>query len=55
MRGSAEPGAGPAESAGTAGGSSVGERLRELVGLHADGILTDEEFTAVKAKLLGGF
>jgi hypothetical protein len=29
------------------------ERLKELGQLHADGILTDEEFAAEKAKVLG--
>jgi len=34
--------------------SDIGRRLRELAGLHGDGILSDEEFAAAKAKLLGG-
>jgi len=29
-------------------------RLRELADLHKDGILSDDEFAAAKAKLLGG-
>lgn len=33
---------------------SLSERLRELAGLHAEGILTDEEFAAAKATLLTG-
>lgn len=33
---------------------SLSDRLRELASLHADGILDDAEFTAAKAKLLGG-
>ncbi len=31
---------------------SVTERLKELAQLHADGALSDEEFTAAKAKVL---
>lgn len=31
---------------------TLAERLRELADLHRDGILSDEEFTAAKAKLL---
>ena len=31
---------------------TVGQRLRELAELHRDGVLSDEEFTAAKAKLL---
>ncbi|WP_157805193.1 DUF2510 domain-containing protein [Mumia flava] len=34
-------------------GSTVGERIRDLAALHRDGILSDEEFAAAKAKLLG--
>ncbi len=33
---------------------SIGDRLRELADLHREGILSDEEFTSAKAKLLGG-
>ena len=33
---------------------TLAERLRELAGLHSDGILSDDEFAAAKAKLLGG-
>jgi hypothetical protein len=28
-------------------------KLQELAGLHAQGVLSDEEFTAAKAKVLG--
>lgn len=31
----------------------ISDRLRELAGLHRDGILSDEEFAAAKAKVLG--
>ena len=34
-------------------GPTLAERLRELAGLHQDGILSDDEFGAAKAKLLG--
>jgi hypothetical protein len=33
-------------------GSTVAARLRDLAGLHADGIITDDEFEAKKAELL---
>ena len=33
---------------------TLADRLRELAGLHAEGILSDDEFAAAKAKLLGG-
>jgi hypothetical protein len=37
-----------------AGGSAVDyEQLKQLGELHAAGVLTDEEFAAAKAKLLG--
>jgi hypothetical protein len=33
---------------------TLAEKLRELADLHKDGILSDEEFAAVKGRLLGG-
>jgi len=39
---------------GAAPAPSVAECLRELADLHRDGVLTDEEFAAAKAKVLGG-
>lgn len=36
-----------------AGATSLSSRLRELSDLHKEGILSDEEFAASKAKLLG--
>jgi hypothetical protein len=33
---------------------TLADRLRELAGLHAEGILSDEEYATGKAKLLGG-
>jgi hypothetical protein len=43
--------AAPAPAAG--GGDDVIEQLTKLGALHEQGILTDEEFAAQKAKLLG--
>jgi len=45
-----------AEDAGTgqaAEPSSLSGQLNQLIDLHSQGTLTDEEFTAAKAKLLG--
>ena len=42
----------PAAPAPAAGGDSVGQ-LKELADLHQSGALSDEEFAAAKAKLLG--
>lgn len=44
----------PAKTASASDSPSVAGRLRELAELQRDGILTDEEFAAAKAKLLGG-
>jgi Short C-terminal domain len=44
------PPAGP----GPAGGSSIADQLNQLVELHKQGALTDEEFAAAKAGVLGG-
>ena len=46
-----EEGAGAAAPA--AGGSSDIEQIKELAALHEQGILTDDEFAAQKAKILG--
>jgi len=43
----------PAPPAAEAGGSSTIDQLKELGELKAQGILTEEEFAAQKAKLLG--
>ncbi len=48
----APPAPAPA-AAPAAGGSSVIDQLKELGELKAQGILTEEEFAAQKAKLLG--
>jgi hypothetical protein len=42
----------PAAAAPAAGGASVIDQLKELGELKAQGILTEEEFAAQKAKLL---
>ena len=42
----------PAPTAAAASGSSTIDRLKELGELKAQGILTEEEFAAQKAKLL---
>jgi len=43
----------PVASSQAPAGPSVGDRLRELAALHKDGILSEDEFAAAKAKLLG--
>ena len=48
----AEPAPAPAP-ASDAGDASVGDQLQQLATLRDQGVLTDEEFTAAKAKLLG--
>ena len=47
------PEAAPAPAATADGGDSVIDQLKELGELKAQGILTEEEFAAQKAKLLG--
>jgi Short C-terminal domain len=47
----APPAAPPPAAAG--GGSDVTAELERLAGLRNQGVLTDEEFAAAKAKLLG--
>ncbi len=43
----------PAAAAAPAGEGSMIEQLKQLGELHEQGILTDDEFAAQKAKLLG--
>ena len=43
----------PAAPAAAAGGVDIVAELQKLSGLHQQGILSDEEFAAAKAKLLG--
>jgi hypothetical protein len=52
----AAPAPAPAPAAPPAGGMSeeAMNQLKELAQLHDQGILTDEEFAAQKAKILGG-
>jgi Short C-terminal domain len=45
--------AAPPQAAAPAGGDSTIDQLKELGELKAQGILTEEEFAAQKAKLLG--
>jgi putative oligomerization/nucleic acid binding protein len=40
--------------AAPAGGSSVADQLQQIAGLHQQGVLSDDEFAAAKAKVLGG-
>jgi hypothetical protein len=47
------PAAAPAPAAAAAGGSTI-DQLKELGELKAQGILTEDEFAAQKAKLLAG-
>jgi hypothetical protein len=47
----AAPPAAPAPA--PAAGSSMGDQLAKLADLHQQGVLTDDEFAAAKAKLLG--
>jgi Short C-terminal domain len=50
--GQQEDAAPPAEPAAAPAPDPV-EQLKELASLHSQGVLTDEEFAAQKAKLLG--
>lgn len=49
---SAQPVAAPAEPAGGLSPDAI-EQLKSLAQLHDQGVLTDEEFDAQKAKVLG--
>lgn len=49
----AQPAPAPAPPAPAAGGASVIDQLKELGELKEQGILTEDEFAAQKAKLLG--
>ncbi len=49
----AQPAAAPAPAPAPAGEASVIDQLKELGELKSQGILTEEEFAAQKAKLLG--
>lgn len=43
----------PAGTGGNAGAASIADQLNQLADLHARGVLTDEEFAAAKAGVLG--
>ena len=43
----------PVESQASSGDASPASKLREAAALHQDGILTDDEFAEIKARLLG--
>jgi hypothetical protein len=45
--------AAPAAPAPAAGNSDMIQQLKDLADLHSQGILTDDEFAAQKAKILG--
>lgn len=49
----AAPVAAPAQSAPVSAASDLNAELERLAGFHQSGVLTDEEFTAAKRKLLG--
>jgi Short C-terminal domain len=49
-----QPQAAPAAPAAAPGGTDVSGQLQELASMHASGALSDEEFAAAKAKVLGG-
>ena len=40
--------------AAPAGGPSVADQLQQIAALHQQGVLSDDEFAAAKAKILGG-
>jgi hypothetical protein len=43
----------PPPQAAAAAGPSMTDQLQQLAALHQQGVLSDEEFAAAKAKLLG--
>jgi hypothetical protein len=47
------PPAAPAPAAAPAPSSAMLDQLNQLATLHQQGVLTDDEFTAAKAKLFG--
>ena len=46
--------AAPAPPAAAGGGGSIVDQLKELTDMKASGALSDQEFEAAKARLLGG-
>jgi hypothetical protein len=49
----APPPQAPPPQAAPAAAPSMGDQLQQLATLHQQGVLTDDEFAAAKAKLLG--
>jgi hypothetical protein len=43
----------PPQNAAPAAGPSVADQLQQIAALHQQGVLSDDEFAAAKAKLLG--
>ena len=44
----------PPPDAAPAAGPSMADQLQQIATLHQQGVLSDDEFTAAKAKILGG-
>ena len=44
----------PPPQAAPAAGPSMTDQLQQIAGLHQQGVLSDDEFAAAKAKILGG-
>jgi hypothetical protein len=44
----------PPQQAPPAAGPSVADQLQQIATLHQQGVLSDDEFAAAKAKILGG-
>lgn len=44
----------PSAAQAPGAGPSIAEQIKQLAALHEQGALSDEEFAAAKAKLLGG-
>ena len=44
----------PPQQAAPAAGPSVADQLQQIATLHQQGVLSDDEFTAAKARILGG-
>jgi hypothetical protein len=49
----APPQQAPPQQAPPAAGSSIADQLQQIGALHQQGMLSDDEFAAAKAKLLG--
>jgi Short C-terminal domain len=44
----------PPQQAAPAAGPSVADQIQQIATLHQQGVLSDDEFAAAKAKILGG-